>query len=296
MARISVVMPARNAAATLAATLDSLVAQTCSDFDVVLVDDASSDDTPHIAESYARRLSIQVVSARENQGVATSINTGLSRGDSEFVARLDADDLARPDRLDKQLAFMQAQPALDVCGSQMEIFVDGDEAAGRSLLAHPTDNSQIKTALVQRCAIAHPSVMLRRRFFDAVGRYDARYDFAEDYELWTRAALLGRQFANIPEPLTHYRRHAGQVSRQKAQLQFDRDIQIKNKYLAGWLDGQPAGHLAEFLSLQTQFSSRDIALQVLADATPALLQLGRRVPHAGEYNAIVAGSLRRHLA
>ena len=294
MPLISVVMPARNAAKTLAATLDSLVAQTFKDFDVVVVNDASSDETPHIAEGYCNRLSLKVVSVQENQGVAKSINMGIAQSDSEFIVRLDSDDLARADRLDKQVAFMQANAAIDVCGSHMDVFSDEDDS--RYVLAHPTVNAEIKTAFTQRCAIAHPSVIARRSFFDSVGLYDPRFDFAEDYELWCRASLLGKQFANIGEPLTHYRRHSGQVTRQKAQLQFGRDIAIKNKYLAGLLDGMPSGHLAEFLSLQTQFPSKEVAIAVLADCTPAMLHLATRVQSPSEYARIVSGSVRRHLA
>jgi glycosyltransferase involved in cell wall biosynthesis len=297
MPLISVVMPARNAAATLAATLDSLVAQTFKDFELVLVNDASSDDTPHIAESYCSRLSIRLVHHAENQGVAKSINEGLAQSDSIFVARLDADDLARADRLEKQLAFMTAHEAVDVCGSHMEVFSEEEGSQMASfVLAHPTSHAAITTAFVQRCAMAHPSVLARRRLFDEIGAYDPRFDFAEDYELWCRAALLGRQFANIAEPLTRYRRHGGQVSRQKAQLQFSRDIAIKRKYLTGWLDGGAQAHLAEFLSLSTQFASRDVALAVITESTPAMLQLGQRLPDQDEYARIVAGSIRRHLA
>jgi glycosyltransferase involved in cell wall biosynthesis len=207
MPLISVVMPARNAAATLAATLDSLVAQTFKDFELVLVNDASSDDTPHIAESYCSRLSIRLVHHAENQGVAKSINEGLAQSDSIFVARLDADDLARADRLEKQLAFMTAHEAVDVCGSHMEVFSEEEGSQMASfVLAHPTSHAAITTAFVQRCAMAHPSVLARRRLFDEIGAYDPRFDFAEDYELWCRAALLGRQLANIAEPLPPPRR------------------------------------------------------------------------------------------
>src|SRR5689334_12854902 len=106
MPLISVVMPARNAAAHLAAALDSLAAQTFRDFELVLVDDASTDDTPHLVESCADRFRVRLVRQAENRGVAASINAGLAQSDSAFVARLDADDLARPDRLERQLAFM----------------------------------------------------------------------------------------------------------------------------------------------------------------------------------------------
>jgi glycosyltransferase involved in cell wall biosynthesis len=291
---ISVVIPAYNSANTIAATLDSLVAQNLKDFDVILVNDASTDDTQAIIENYRNNLSLKILSVQENQGVAKSLNMGVANSDSEFIARLDSDDLARSDRLEKQLAFMQANVAVDVCGSDMEMFSDEDES--RYLLAHPASNTEIKTAFVQRCAIAHPSVLARRSFFEDMGGYDPRFDFCEDYELWCRASLLGKQFANISECLTHYRRHAGQVSVQKSQIQLELDMAVKKKYLTGLLDGLPIGYLAEFLSITASFISKSAALSIMTTCMPQILQLGQRVPHAGEYARIVSSSIQRHLA
>lgn len=293
MPLISVVMPARNAAATLAESLDSLVQQSFGDFELVLVNDGSSDDTAAIAERYALRLNLRLIHHPSSQGVARSINDGLAASDSEFVARLDADDLAQPQRLQRQLDFLRAQTQVGICGSDMLVF--SQEPEQRFVLAHPGANAAIRTALVQRCAIAHPSVMCRRQIFELAGTYDERFDFAEDYELWCRASLLGVQFANIAEPLTHYRKHAGQVSRQKAQLQYERDMAIKARYIGAWLQGEPPGLLPQFLALQTRFPSREIALAVLQQSGMAMTRLARVVPDGEEYGRIMTGSLIRHL-
>ncbi|MDM4764971.1 glycosyltransferase [Pelomonas sp. SE-A7] len=296
MPLISIVMPVRNGAATLAETLDSLAVQSFRDFELVLVNDGSTDETARIAEGHAHRLpALRVVTHESSQGVARSINDGLAAGDSEFVARLDADDLAQPQRLERQLAFLQAHAGVGVCGSHMQVF-STEEPQQRFVLAHPTSSPAIRTALLQRCAIAHPSVMCRRQVFEQVGVYDVRFDFAEDYELWCRASLLGIQFANIPETLTWYRKHAGQVSRQKAQLQFERDVQIKIRYMAAFLQGEAPGLLPQFLALQTQFPSRELALAVLQQCGPTMTRLARFVPDADEYASMVTGALLRHLA
>ena len=107
MPAVTVLIPARNAAATLAQTLDSLAAQTFRDFDVLLVDDASTDGTAALADSYAGRLPVRVLPLATNQGMTGALNQGLARIDSPLVARLDADDLARADRLEQQVAFLQ---------------------------------------------------------------------------------------------------------------------------------------------------------------------------------------------
>jgi glycosyltransferase involved in cell wall biosynthesis len=294
MPLISLVMPARNADATLAEALNSLAQQSFTDFEVVLVNDGSTDATQVIAESYGDRLRLRVLVHETGQGVAQSINDGLGVGDSEFVARLDADDIAQPGRLQRQLDFLLANVGIGVCGSDMHVF--SPESDQRYLLAHPTSNVGIRTALLQRCAISHPSVMCRRSIFEQIGLYDPRFDFAEDYELWCRASLLGIQFANIPEPLTLYRSHPGQVGRQKAQLQYERDMAIKGRYMTAMLQGEDAGLLPQFLALQTKFTSREIAMTVLQQCGGSMLSLAKTVPDSAEYARIVTGSLIRHLS
>lgn len=286
-------MPARNAAATLEESLDSLAAQTFKDFEVVLVNDGSSDDTVDIAERYADRLSLRIVHHESAQGVARSINDGLASSDSEFVARLDSDDLAQPERFARQVEFMRTNPQVGVCGTHVLVF--SREHERRFVLSHPTGSAAIRTALLQRCAIAHPSLMARRQVFELAGTYDVRFDFAEDYELWCRASLLGVQFANIAEPLTHYRKHAGQVSQQKAQLQYERDIAVKNRYMSAFLQGEPSGLLPQFLALQTRFPNREMAVAVLQQCGMTMTKLARAVPDIEEYGRVVTGSLLRHL-
>lgn len=294
MPLISLVMPARNAETTLAEALLSLTQQSFTDFEVVLVNDGSTDATQAIAESYRDRLRLRVLAHATGQGVAQSINDGLAAGDSTFVARLDADDIAQPVRLQRQLDFLSTNPHIGVCGSDMHVF--SIESEQRYLLAHPPSNLGIRTALLQRCAISHPSVMCRRSVFEQVGMYDPSFDFAEDYELWCRASLLGIQFANIPEPLTLYRSHPGQVGRQKAQIQYERDMAIKSRYMTAMLQGEDAGLLPQFLALQTKFSSREIALAVLQQCGVTMMNLAKTVPDSAEYARIVTGSLTRHLS
>ncbi len=294
MPLVSVAIPARNAQSTLQETLDSLVQQSWRDFEVVLVNDGSSDATAQIAQSYEGRLNLRLVQHESSQGVAQSLNDALAASDSEFVARLDADDLAQPTRFQQQLDFLRAHPRVGVCGTHMLVF--SAEHDRRYVLAHPTENAAIRTALLQRCAIAHPSVMCRRSVFEQVGFYDPRFDFAEDYELWCRASLLGIQFANIPEALTCYRKHSGQVGQQKAQLQYERDMAVKARYIGAFLQGEEAGFLPQFLALQTQFPSREMALAVLQQCGMSMMRLAQAAPDGEEYARIVTGCLQRHLA
>ncbi|MRW92826.1 glycosyltransferase [Duganella sp. FT80W] len=295
MAQVTVLIPAHNAAPTLAQTLDSLTQQHFRDFAVLVVDDASADDTAAIARSYADRLQLDVLTLARNAGVAGALNAGLARIDTPYIARLDADDLAMPQRLAAQVAFLEAQPEIDVCGTALELF-DDVPGHGTKLALKPAGDATIKTSLIQGNCMAHPSMLMRRSFFDDVGHYDPRFDYAEDYELWCRGALLGKRYENLAEPLTRYRVHAGQVSQQKRQLQIERDIQIRRRYLTGLLGGAAVGNLPEFLSPMIVFTSRDIGLSVTQQALPLLFKLGNLVPDPAMFHAIVASSIARHLA
>ena len=294
MPAITVLIPARNAEATLGDTLQSLVAQSFGDFDVLLVDDASTDGTRALAESFSDRLALRVLPLAVNQGVAGALNHGLAQIGSPYVARIDADDIALPERLALQHAFLEAHPDIDVCSSAMEMFYPQGGPSGQ-ILAKPATDASIKTALVQYCALSHPACLLRRRFFDAVGLFDVALDFAEDYDLWCRGALQGRRYANLPQALTRYRQHAGQVAQQKRQLQYARDLQVKRRYIAALLGEESAGHLPEFFHLLSAFASREVAGQVIAQSMPQILRLGRRVGDPALYDAIVAQCMARHL-
>ena len=224
-----------------------------------------------------------------------SMNRGLADISSPLIARLDADDMAFPTRLERQVAFMEQRPEVDVCGTWMEMFYEEPDKEVR-ILVKPLEDAQIKTALIQYTALSHPSVMLRKSFIDDVGLYDVRSDFAEDYELWCRGALLGKRYANMGEVLTRYRQHGNQVGQQKVQLQYDRDMTTKRKYLSALLGGEASGNLAEFFSKRTQFVSRETALMVIQQSLPLLFKLSRKVWDEKTFNDIVSECLGRHLA
>lgn len=297
MPLISIVIPALNAQSTIHETLESLEEQSFKDFEVVLIDDGSSDETANIADIFSRRIKIKILSHDHPQGVAQSINDGINASDSKYIARLDSDDIANPLRLEKQVSFMASHPTVGVCGSDLRVFSTSLEGKkeDKYILTHPRNNLEIRTALIQRCAIAHPSVICRRSIFDITGLYDIKFDFAEDYELWCRASLLGVTFSNIPEPLTYYRSHPGQVSSTKNKIQFEHDLNIKKRYISAMLQGEPAGYLPHFFSLQTRFPKENAALAI-QQCSLDLLRLAKVIPDLDEYSKIVSSSINRHFS
>jgi glycosyltransferase involved in cell wall biosynthesis len=294
MPKISVVMPAYNAASTLAEAMNSLAAQTFRDFEVVVVDDGSNDRTAEIALRFSEAFRLRVLVNAQNSGVAASLNRGIADSDSEFIARLDADDLAHPDRLAQQVAFLDASQVIDLCGTHMIMFRHGNPGE-QTVHEHPTSDAAIKTMLLQHCALSHPSILMRRSFVTDVGQYDTACDYAEDYDLWCRGALMGKRYANLPVHLTSYRVHPGQVGQSRSKVQCERDLGVKTRYMSALLGGINPGYLPALFSPLVRFETIDAATQALAESTGVLLALGRAAPDPVVYAEILKNCIYRNL-
>jgi glycosyltransferase involved in cell wall biosynthesis len=287
MAKISVALPVYNAAASIRATLDSLVRQTCSDFDVVVVDDASHDETLAIVAGFADRLALKIIESPVNLGISGARNRLLAAIDSPYVAILDHDDVCHPTRLARQLEFLGAHPDIDICGSAIAYFTDDAEIGSATrILRHPGDDAVIKTTLLYNTAMVHPSAMARRSFFADVGGYDAELSPAEDYALWCRAALLGKRFANLDEPLLYYRIHPKQTSKTQAERMVHQDIEIKRRYIRGLLHGLPDASLAELLCPYLRHDKATLAA-ALPQIFPVILALNDKVACRATYAQLI---------
>jgi glycosyltransferase involved in cell wall biosynthesis len=209
---ISVVMPVFNGQRFLAQAVDSLLAQTFTDFEVVAVDDGSTDETPAILRSYARLDSRVRVVHGAHAGISAALNRGIEASTHDWIARIDADDVASPERFGRQLAAAQAHPDVVVWGS----YAQHVDAAGNVLgisKTGPTSIEEFKRlrAAGEDCYVIHPTSMLRKDVVLKAGGYDSRFNFCEDFELFDRMAEFGAVVA-LPEPLLQYRIHATSIS------------------------------------------------------------------------------------
>lgn len=209
---ISVALSVLNGERFLAGAIESVLVQSCGDFEFLILDDGSTDATRAIIERYAagdRRIKPII---RENRGLIASLNELLERAQAPIVARMDADDICHPARFEKQLGFLEAHPGhgavgcwnnhMDEHGS--ECVVDGPD--------HPTSHEGIILAIRGgQTPLSHPTVMYRRDVVRAVGGYRGAFRHCEDLDLWLRLSEH-TMLANLPERLLHYRRHEGQVS------------------------------------------------------------------------------------
>lgn len=202
--QVSVVIPVWNGERYLQQAIDSVLAQDFTDFELIIVDDGSTDGSGRIAQGFVGDGRVKVLK-QMNAGVVAARNLGLNAARAECVAFLDADDVAEPARLSRQLAFLRAHPEVAVVGSHIAYFSDGQ---GRlRTQAFPSGPANVARALEEGNPLAQPAVMLRKSAALAVGGYREAFRLgAEDYDLWLRL-VEKHPLDNLPEVLTLYRIH-----------------------------------------------------------------------------------------
>lgn len=207
--RVSVVMPVHNGGVYLEHAVDSILGQTFPDLEFVIIDDGSTDSTAQVLRRYQTADRRVRVYHQENAGIVASLNRGCHEAKAAYIARMDADDIAFPDRLARQVEFLDGNPAVAVVGSAV-VRID---ASGREIKRNvcPTSHAEIVEALREYTCFTHPSVMLRAAALAAVGGYRPAYRAAEDYDLWLRLSER-YEMANLPDPLFYYRVYPGQIS------------------------------------------------------------------------------------
>jgi glycosyltransferase involved in cell wall biosynthesis len=208
--RLSVLLPVRDGARFLREALASVLAQTLRDFELLVVDDGSTDETPAILAAVGDER-LRVV-RQERLGLVPALNRAIAEARAPLLARMDADDVALPERLERQAAYLDARPpAALVAPGVQAIDEDGRPGATVVLL---DDDAALRRRLLLRNPFTHGSVVVRAQAVARVGGYRAEYGANEDYDLWRRLARDG-ELGAIPEILYHYREHAGAVTRSR---------------------------------------------------------------------------------
>jgi glycosyltransferase involved in cell wall biosynthesis len=209
---VTVLLPVYNGDRYLHAAVESILAQTFESFELLIVDDGSTDGTEAICRSFTDPR-IRVVRHENNAGLVSALNFGIDLISTKYVARMDADDVALPDRLGRQIAFLESRADLVACGSWARELVDGRL---RAVMRRPTGEYLLKTAW-QPVPIFHPTACLRTEVLQEL-RYRPDFIHAEDYDLWLRLCRHHR-IDNVPKVLLHYRIHPTSVSHAYRALQ-----------------------------------------------------------------------------
>ena len=221
-------MPVYNGEKYLSLAIKSILNQTFTDFEFLICDDCSSDASNQIIQEFAafdRR--IKLIKNEKNSGVAVSLNKLLAAAESPLIARMDADDIAAPERLFKQYKFMQEHPDVAISGSQIKIIDESGQETGRRI--YITDSDKIKNIILCRNPLAHPAVIMRRQAIEALAGYNDVCG-AEDYDLYLRATEKGFKLANSPDALLSYRISPGQIKQKNMKKQLLSTIKYVQQY------------------------------------------------------------------
>ena len=215
--KLVVILPAYNAENFITECLESLLNQTFSDFCILAVNDASTDNTGKILEDYAAKdTRLRVYHFSENQGEPAVMQFTmdiLKEMDVEYVARMDADDVCIPQRFERQIQYLDSHPEIDILGSNAVLFYEGQTRAPK-FTNHPLLDKDIKAHFsLARGNIINPTTMWRHSSIKDLPINYAQTATAPDFHMWVQCALHQKKFANLPEPLLVYRLHQGQESK-----------------------------------------------------------------------------------
>lgn len=225
MPLITVLMPVKNGAEYIAESILSIRNQTHRDLELVVINDQSTDRTLDVVQSLGMNR-LRIIETQGLGGLVNALNLGISKTDSKYVARLDSDDIALPNRLELQSSAFETNPKLGLCGSWAKTF-----GTSSQLLKFPEFSEQIRLRMLFSNPFAHSAVMFRREAPSSpMSPYNSDFEVAEDYKLWSEIAIQN-QCLNIPRVLMRYRVHSNQVSIVKTEKRLQSVAKIQKKLL-----------------------------------------------------------------
>jgi glycosyltransferase involved in cell wall biosynthesis len=229
--RISVVMSVYDGGRFLRASIESILTQTYGDFEFLIVDDASKDDSLEILRNFAEKDGrITIIRNEQNIGLTKSLNRALKRARGEYVARHDADDLAEPARFEAQIGVLQGHPECDVVGTGYHVIDAEGRDVNKRFLCHYADDA--RSALLRgENPLCHSSVMFKKSVVEKAGYYDEAYKYAQDYDLWLRLLSGGSRICNIPRRLQRLRRSGHEITATRRRQHLECVIRIRVKHL-----------------------------------------------------------------
>lgn len=209
---ISVLMSVHNGEKHLREAIDSILAQTFSDFEFIIVNDASTDGTANILNSYTDPR-IKIITNTENIGLTKSLNKGLKEAQGTYIARMDADDISLPNRFQIQKDFLDRNANITcVGGTSIIIDENGNETGSKKAIVN---TELLKFHMMLKNQISHPSTLFRRKDIVDSGSYNENFAYAQDYELWSRLLQADHKISNIVEPVLKYRFHSSSITQSK---------------------------------------------------------------------------------
>ncbi|MEO8413526.1 MAG: glycosyltransferase [Ginsengibacter sp.] len=221
---VSVIMPVYNAGPFLKEAIDSILQQSFTNFEFFIIDDASTDNSVSIINTYTDKR-IQFIQKAKNTGYTDSLNMAIKSSKGKYIARMDADDISYKDRFQRQYQYMEQHSDVMVLGAFYKI-IGTDK-----VINLPLTCNEAKVVAIMHVPIAHPTAFIRSKVFKEYGlAYDKRYEPAEDYDLWTKVLEIG-SIENLPDVLLRYRRHSLQQSIIRYNILIDAAVEIRLRQL-----------------------------------------------------------------
>ena len=242
MCNVSVILPVLNAGAHLARAIHSIQKQSYEDWELIIVDDNSTDRSQAVANEFARADTRIKPTTHPQSGIAHALNHGISLSQGSYIARMDADDVSHPDRLEKQVSYLDQHPDIGLVATQVNFLGDREAQQGYAAYVDWTnqllDWEDIRGNRFVESPFAHPSVMFRKSAINSDAGPYRDGDFPEDYELWLRWMENGIQMAKLDLPLLDWYDPPNRLSRTDPRYSPDAFYAIKSYYLARWLKKQ----------------------------------------------------------
>ncbi|HSI22289.1 MAG TPA: glycosyltransferase [Methylophilaceae bacterium] len=274
--RISILLPVYNGARYLADAIDSILNQSFSEFELVIVNDGSKDHSARIVAGYTDTR-IRYFE-QENQGLPATLNRAASQAHGEYLFRQDQDDISHPNRLERQVAFLDQHPEIGIVGSWARIFSENSDVKPERIHRHPAGTSAIAFSVLFDTPFVHSSVAIRRSVFEAVGGYscDRERQPPEDFELWSRICRFSAG-ANLPEILVDYREVPGSMSRTLQDVFAERMIKISHENLAHWLKDSDYASIAPTLARLYHFRNGYQSAEEYEETAGALHYISQKI-------------------
>lgn len=256
---LSVILTVYNRESYISAAIESILKQTFRDFELIVINDGSTDTTSVIIESYLDPRIIYIQNEK-NIGIVKSLNKGLSVSRGRYIAIMDSDDISMPERFSKQFNFLENNPEIGVCGTCINVIDKKGNLVGN--ISYPVSSNVISCLLLFYCCIAHPTTMYRKKVIQDVGNYNSEFIAALDYDLWTRT--IGHyKFSNISEFLLNYRTHGDNIS-QNREKHYHEDYRIRKiaieKLLGHTLSSEEDVALSEWIKPKSKMHLNEIFL------------------------------------
>jgi glycosyltransferase involved in cell wall biosynthesis len=242
---VSVILPFYNAEKTLVAAVESILRQTFPNFELLLIDNNSTDISKSIAQKFAEKDSRIRLLQEMKQGVAHAMNCGLENARGQFVARMDADDISLPERLEKQVAFLNGYPEIGLLGCEVKYIAHEKNTAGFKRFVKWVNSfhspEEIERNHFVEIPVVNPTIMFRKEIYEKWGGC-SQGDFPEDYEMQLRYLEAGVKMAKLPEPLLEWHDSSSRLTRTDDRYSTDAFFRTKAAYFKKWSEKQNRFH------------------------------------------------------